>query len=490
MFPLTRYFSIASLVLFVIAFGLMFFRLQTLDTTNLVELREQNNISLTRAYSNSLLADHGDFIAEAQNMTVEDIMASPEFEALDAEIRQLTEGSNIIKVKIYAPNGMTVYSSEFEQIGEDKSENPGFLAGMNGETASELVYKDTFNAFEGRIEDIDIVESYVSIQATDSENIVGVIELYDDVTPLLTTLNTRRVLLGVAIATLFTILYTVLFFIVRYAENIMRNQRSQIETNVKEMAKANVELSEANARAEEATRLKSEFLSTMSHELRTPLNAIIGYSGIITSGITAKPDEKTLSMVQRIQDSGQHLLMLINNVLDISKIEAGRMTIVKEKTVVRDMTESLKEQLHVLAEKKNLEFAIYVDQSVPEYLVMDADRVKQILINLLSNGIKFTQEGSVKLDMSWKADLLTMRVSDTGVGIPPHSLEYIFDEFRQVDGSSSRVHEGTGLGLAIVRKFSEAMEGNVTVESIVNEGTTFTVNLPAEAVQEPIAQAG
>ncbi|MEO0597905.1 MAG: ATP-binding protein, partial [Chloroflexota bacterium] len=267
-----------------------------------------------------------------------------------------------------------------------------------------------------------------------------------------------------------------------HAENLMRKQHARIQQNVADLAKANVEVAKA-------ARLKSEFLSTMSHELRTPLNAIIGYSGIITSGIAGEVNPKANNMVKRISDSGQHLLMLINNVLDISKIEAGRMTIVKDKTYVADMTASVAEQLQVLADDKNLHLDIHIDDTVPKLLMLDSERVKQILINLLSNGIKFTDVGTVSLGLAWEANTLTMKVSDTGVGIPPHAQDVIFDEFRQIDGSSTRTHQGTGLGLAIVRKFTEAMDGSVSLKSRVGEGSTFTVVLPAESVQQAMPQA-
>ncbi|MEM9952369.1 MAG: ATP-binding protein [Chloroflexota bacterium] len=482
MFPLVRYFSLTSLIVFVLAFIVIFFGMSRNALNIIIGLREESNIALTRVYADTILNDYGEFIATAENMSAEEIMASDEFLALDADLRQLTQGSNIIKIKIYALNGLTIYSSEFDQIGEYKTDNSGFQAGLIGDVASELTYKDTFNAFEGNIEDIDIVESYVPLQSATTGEINGVIELYDDVTNLLSFVNQRIALAGTALATLFITLYAILYFIVRYAQKIMSQQRHQIEKHVGEIALANTNLQIANAQAKEATRLKSEFLSTMSHELRTPLNAIIGYSGIITSGIAGDVDERAQGMVKRIQDSGQHLLMLINNVLDISKIEAGRLTIVKDKTDIHELVASVEEQLQVLADEKSLTLNVDVSSAVPTYLMIDSERVKQIIINLLSNAIKFTEEGTVSLTVDWKDHRLDIDVSDTGIGIPAHSLDYIFDEFRQVDGSSTRTTGGTGLGLAIVRKFTEAMDGQVSVRSTLNQGTTFNVVIDAQAL--------
>lgn len=483
MFPLVRYFSVTSLIVFIIAFLLIFANTRADAINDLVQLREQNNIALTQAYANTILGKYGDFITTAAPLTADEIMATDEFDALHDDLRLLTDGSTIINIKIFSANGNTLYSNNFDQIGDDKSTGTGFLVAIDGGVASELVYKDTFNAFEGDVQDRDIVESYVSLKPTGTTDITGVIEIYDDVTVLLERIDARQIRLGLGLGVLLAILYGILYLIVRYAEQIMRKQHHQIERNVVELATANDQLKIANANAEEATRLKSEFLSTMSHELRTPLNAIIGYSGIMTSGMAGNIDEKATKMIARIQDSGQHLLMLINNVLDISKIEAGRLTIVRDKTDVRLITTALEDQLEVLAVKKQLDFKISISGDTPQYLMLDQERIAQILINLLSNAIKFTDQGSVKLDISWKNDNLSMTVTDTGMGIPAHSLDYIFEEFRQVDGTSKRKAGGTGLGLAIVRKFATAMDGTVKVDSQLGQGTQFTVVIPAEAIE-------
>lgn len=482
MFPLVRYFSVASLIVFVLGFVLIFSNTRANDINDLINLREQNNKALTIAYANTLLDEHGDFIASAGNMTADEIMTSEGFAALHEDVSQLARGSTIVKAIIFAPSGSIIYSSEFDEIGEDNSQNTRFLAALAGGTASELGFEDIVDAFGEEIVNRDIVESYVPFQASASGEIQGVMEVYDDVTILLADIERRQANLAFGLAALLTGLYFILFAIVRYAEQIMRRQNEQIERNVQELAAANEQLKVANDIAEESVRLKSEFLSTMSHELRTPLNSIIGYSGIITSGIAGTLDDKAMNMVSRINDSGQHLLMLINNVLDLSKIEAGRMTLVKHATPIHDVTDGIVDQLQVLADKKQLAFEVNVAASVPEMLMLDEDRVKQIMINLLSNAIKFTEEGLVNLDLAWQADKLTINVRDTGVGIPQHAIDYIFDEFRQVDGSSTRNVGGTGLGLAIVSKLSEAMGGSVSVESTVGTGTQFTVVIVAEAV--------
>jgi signal transduction histidine kinase len=189
-------------------------------------------------------------------------------------------------------------------------------------------------------------------------------------------------------------------------------------------------------------------------------------------------DDQARYMVQAIYDSSHTLLRLINDVLDLSKIEAGRMELVVAPLSIPDLVEQWQAQMEVIARQKGLPFDVEVDPAVPQLLYGDKDRIRQIVVNLLSNAFKFTESGQVKLEVGWDSEALVIRVCDTGVGIPPHALTYIFDEFRQVDSSSQRQYGGTGLGLAIVRRLCLMMGGNVQVSSKIGEGSVFTVSLP------------
>lgn len=270
----------------------------------------------------------------------------------------------------------------------------------------------------------------------------------------------------------------------KLSENI-NGLLGRINSAQQQLEKQNQELATAYQQAEEATRLKSEFLSTMSHELRSPLNSVIGYASIMLEGIGGEIDADARDMVTNINESSEHLLRLINDVLDISKIEAGRLEIVNQAFAPSALCERISEQMSVLAKRKNIDFVVELAENVPPKLMGDEERIAQILINLVSNAIKFTELGEVKLQATWDNGLC-LKVSDTGIGIPPHALQYIFEEFRQVDGSTSRKYGGTGLGLSIVRKLAEAMGGSVNVESTVGEGTHFTVSLPLPVVLETI----
>jgi signal transduction histidine kinase len=235
----------------------------------------------------------------------------------------------------------------------------------------------------------------------------------------------------------------------------------------------------ANKQAEEASRLKTEFLSMVSHELRTPLNAIMGYSGLLLEGLSGKIDEKAHQMVNRIDLNSQRLLSLINDLLDLSGIETGSITISNLTFDPHKLADQWDKQYRVLAENAGLAFDIQVDPQLPQTLYGDPNRITQVVANLISNACKFTEEGSVTLKVDYDVIEWRLTVTDTGIGIQDDALQFIFERFRQVDGSATRLYGGTGLGLTIVEQLVHLMGGRVTVESEYGEGSSFTVSLPA-----------
>jgi len=264
------------------------------------------------------------------------------------------------------------------------------------------------------------------------------------------------------------------------AFNIMT---TTLHKNTEELLTARDEAIIGKELAQENNRLKSEFLSTMSHELRTPLNAIEGFTGIMLGGMGVDLDMKAKGMVERISTNSKRLIDLVNDFLDISRIESGRMDLVDVPFSPSDLADKWRRQLGVLAEQKDLLFIINVDPALPARLLGDDDALSKIGQNLLSNAFKFTEQGRVMLDLKREGDNWQIIVSDTGIGVPSHAHDYIFDEFRQVDGSSTRRYGGTGLGLAIVQKLVRLMGGTVRLESELGEGSTFTVTLPIKSIE-------
>jgi signal transduction histidine kinase len=260
--------------------------------------------------------------------------------------------------------------------------------------------------------------------------------------------------------------------------NAFNNMAQAVQDRTRQMQEARDEALAAQRVAKENSRLKSEFLSTMSHELRTPLNAIEGFTSIMLSGMGIELSPRAEDMVRRVSSNSKRLLNLINDFLDLSRIEAGRLELVSSPVSLTALAQKWRNEVSVLADEKGLDFNVVVDPALPAAIYSDEDALSKIAVNLLGNAFKFTQQGQVTLALNRAETNWTLSVSDTGIGIPMHAREYIFEEFRQVDGSSKRLYGGTGLGLSLVQKLSRAMGGSVSLHSEVGKGSTFTVTLP------------
>ncbi len=242
-------------------------------------------------------------------------------------------------------------------------------------------------------------------------------------------------------------------------------------------------LEEVNQQLRQATKAKDQFLAVMSHELRTPINAIMGYSDLLDLGVKGPLNDDQRAMLLRVRETSKHLLGLINEVLDLAKIGAGRMDLVLVETDLGAIVQRASEQIAPLAAAKGLALDV---RALDEPILVKADetRLTQIVINLLSNAVKFTPSGSVRLECRLEGDTAEIRVRDSGPGIPDEERERIFEEFYQVEGGFSRSTGGTGLGLAIARRFARLMGGDIRVQSEIGKGSEFIVRLPA--AQEPV----
>jgi signal transduction histidine kinase len=240
---------------------------------------------------------------------------------------------------------------------------------------------------------------------------------------------------------------------------------------------ASQELQRLNEQLQQACKAKSNFLANMSHELRTPMNAILGFVEMVLDEIYGEVPPHLREPLTDIQTNGKHLLRLINDVLDLSKIEAGRMELVLAEYSVQDVVETVRTSLQSLALEKGLEFVAAAGDNIPVALG-DPKRITQCLMNLVGNALKFTKHGRVTVWVEQQGENLLFRVSDTGIGIPKEELENIFGEFQQVDTAITREFTGTGLGLNITKKFVEMHGGRIWVESELGQGSTFFFNLP------------
>ena len=267
----------------------------------------------------------------------------------------------------------------------------------------------------------------------------------------------------------------------KQAEEAIRELNTSLELRV---ARRTSELAVARDRAEAADRLKSSFLATMSHELRTPLNSIIGFTGIILQGLAGPLNSEQHKQLEMVRDSARHLLELINDVLDISKIEAGQLEVYSESFDLRASIEKVIGIVKPLADKKGLNLKMELAEETDSWF-SDSRRVEQVLLNLLNNALKFTEKGMVTLTTkvmpyaAGSADYsIRISITDTGIGIKPENFNKIFQPFRQIDSGLSRQHEGTGLGLAICRRLAELLGGEIHAESDWGKGSIFTLILP------------
>jgi len=279
---------------------------------------------------------------------------------------------------------------------------------------------------------------------------------------------------------------SVLHDLTQQAENerlyeALKQLNSELEARVraatKDLAQQNERLMWQSEELAKANKLKSDFLANMSHELRTPLNAVIGYSALLLDGIGGDLTTGQRDYITRSRTAASHLLSLINDILDLARIEAGKMPVYVEPVTLPELIREVAQQVEPMVSTKKLTFTHRVNPMCPE-IHTDKTKVKQILLNLLSNAVKFTNKGSVSLTADCGDGVVVLEVTDTGVGIKPEEIDTIWEDFRQLDQSRTRSYGGTGLGLSITRRLTQQLGGQVGVQSVFGDGTTFWVRLP------------
>ena len=290
----------------------------------------------------------------------------------------------------------------------------------------------------------------------------------------------------------YTLTKTIRYAIARKkSEANLRETKQQLELMNAKLIKVTETATKMAAEADKANTAKSQFLANMSHEIRTPMNAIIGFGEVLSE--ESMTDEQK-GYVKLILDSGRHLLGLINDILDFSKIETGRIKAESVECNIPELLANVESLMLPAAKQKNLELMIISTSDIPQMIVTDPLRLHQCLINLVSNAIKFTEKGSIKLTVQpvtkEQKQFIEFKVIDTGIGISSDKLEAIFDAFTQGDGSTTRKYGGTGLGLTITRQVANLMGGDVNVISEVGKGSTFTLTVPVNTVPEEKQESG
>jgi PAS domain S-box-containing protein len=606
MFRLLRYFSITSLIAFVVVVVLLalFYRQSALG--DLTTLQEQQHMALTQTFANTVGAQFEPFVISSAGRSAADLRADPAIGRLRQAVLMQIAGTAVVKIKIYNLQGLTVFSTQADQIGADQSANAGVQAARSGGVTSTLTHRDRFNALDRVIEDRDVFSSYIPLRHAQDEAIVGVIEIYTDVTPFLQQIAYTQLRVAGGVTALLGALYAVLFVIVRNADRIIARQagaRRHAEEQIRRQAltfenihdsvvitgldgaiidcnpateqifgytraevigghlgtwyrpqqldalratiidviaqdrrwageipfvhkdgaagvcevvvvplhdesgqsigriwlghnitahkRAEEAMLKAKLAAEAASQAKSMFLANMSHELRTPLTAIIGYSDLLQKELARTGQTTIIPDLARIHLAGQHLLALINDILDLSRIEAGHMTLQLTTFDISKLVVDVVTAAQPLAAKNDNTLNV---QYRPDLGAMHADqaKVRQILLNLLSNAAKFTEHGQIDLTIERESaggtEWVRFGVADTGVGITAEQSKQLFQAFAQGDNSATRKYGGAGLGLTISQRYCEMMGGRIAVASEPGVGSIFIVYLPA-TVAGPATEA-
>lgn len=466
MFRLLRYFSITSFIAFVIVIAALGYLSNRAAVGALIELEESKSYALTRVFANTLWPAFRPHITMSGGMTAEQLRAHPETERLRQAILAQTEGLSVVKVKVYNLDGLTVFSSEIAQIGEDKWDNPGFQIALAGGVASELTHRDTFSAFDGTLEDRDVFSSYIPVYG-ENGTVEGVLEVYNDVTNLITLLEQTQRNILITVTLILAVLYAALLYIVRRADRVIHQQAADLE--------------QARDAAEEANRAKSEFTSVVAHELKTPLTVIRGYADLMEKILSSDTPDGSGSVHRYlgiIQANVGRMTALASDLSDISRIETGQLQMdiapLSLPAVIEDVSRSIQGQL----ENKEQKLAIQLADDLPA-VCADRNRLAQVLTNLVSNAHKYTPNGGqITISAVPHNGVVQVAVADTGIGIRPEDQPKIFQRFFRSDDEKTREEPGTGLGLNITQTLVEKQGGRIWFESAFREGTTFYFTVP------------
>jgi signal transduction histidine kinase/type II secretory pathway pseudopilin PulG len=471
--PLPRLYAIVAALVFILAtaaVGVLRFHTATQQMQDMVQ---ESNAALAVAMSAMATRDHRAWFEEISARDRAKLGDDQLTRALTSRLAEAMRDTRVIKVNIFDYRGLAVFSTDPSEIGEDASANPGFRKALTGRPLSHITHHDEVDTFHGVRFDREVISTYVPAWSDNARTAqYGVFEIYSDITEL-----KAAILHDIAVETVSMILFLGIVYLLLFGV-VSAGHRSVERAHRERLA-----LTEAVARAEAASRAKSEFLASMSHELRTPLNAILGFSEIMTLNVMGPMPPQYHAYAEDIHASGQHLLHIVDDVLDLARIEHGHLALSYETVEADRLTGEVLDMVQPQAKAAGVVLRGQVDRHLPP-LRTDATRLRQILLNLLGNAVKFTPRGGrILLQVTRSADGQGMALSvvDNGIGIAPGDIATCLSPFGQVEGPMVRQRGGTGLGLPLAEKLARLLGGRLELRSILGAGTTVTVHLPLTA---------
>jgi len=505
-FRLVRYFTLTSLAFFVITGGALAFFYREFTVGNMLRLQESGNVNLTRVLANNLWNRHLDpLLAETSGVQASELGKNSRIQEIHNKTLELMRGSSTYKIKVYDLMGRTVYSSELKQIGEDKSGNAGFLGAAGGTTQTELVHKAQFSAFEKVVENRDLIQSYIPQIDPKTDRIVGVFEIYSDVTSFLDDIHQTEYILAAAITIAFGTLYLVLFFIVRNAARIIDVQKKQREEAQQQLAQS------------EKMAALGQLVAGVSHQLNTPLgfshsNVSLAIETIRSfemplraanwlseqlrktptttpcefdtadmprldpdKPVSEKDAETVVEMLGDVIGGIEQMRHLVESLSEFTRLERSNV-------VDADLNAALRTVVYIAKSAIPTQITIVEDYAVLPSIECNPSQLNQVFLNLITNAAQAIPGKGTVTVRTWHGEgYIHIEVIDSGTGIPPETLPHIFDTYFTTKPKGI----GTGLGLSIARQIVRSHGGEISVESKPGVGSTFTVTLPLNARSRP-----
>ncbi|MFV2059756.1 MAG: hybrid sensor histidine kinase/response regulator [Gammaproteobacteria bacterium] len=497
---LLKLFFITSICTFIIAAIVISWFYKNFAVNLLEEQSTDTNVVLSKTIHNSLHIGIETKLGVSNlfsNDSLKFITDQKNHPFLTTIIHDSIEETPIVKVKMFNPKLKVIYSTVKENIGKTMDEKNIREVIKTGKNYTEINYYDEFNTGGQILKNKTLLTTYIPMKIPHEMTSLqideyGLFGIYVDVTEQYhSIIRSQWKFVGV-ISIVFIILYSVVFFEIRRINQITEEKQINLDNELRKAEKTNLVLGKNFAkvatkrdRAVKENEAKSQFLANVSHELRTPLNAIIGYSEMISDDMDDGVIDRVKEDSCRINSAGKHLLIIINDILDISKIEAGKMELSIETFNVNDMISELVATSKPLADKNNNKLQL-TSNNLTRKINSDLTRTRQILLNLISNAIKFTKDGIVSITVNDTIlngeKAVEFIVKDTGIGLDEIYINKIFRPFDQADLSSAKKYEGTGLGLTISKLFCELLNGNISVTSKLGQGSTFSVIIPVEVI--------